>query len=104
MQDKTARFKGTRGALTLVTLAAMAGAAAFAGCEAAGINSASDVKFVGVIPASVKLAPGDTQRFRPIVVTVANDTLSVPAVTWLATGGTVTTDGLYTAGDAAGAS
>src|SRR5437762_13046358 len=102
VQNASVRTGSTPRAPMMLALLVSLAAGAFAGCEPAGINSASDVKFVGGIPASVQLAPGDTQRFRPIVVTVANDTLSVPAVTWVATGGTITTDGLYTAGQTTG--
>jgi hypothetical protein len=51
---------------------------------------------VTVTPSSVTLKPGATQQF------TASDSAGLP-VTWSATGGTITTSGLYTAGATTGA-
>ena len=53
------------------------------------------VTAVTVSPSSVTLQPGKTQQF------AATDQAGLP-VTWSATGGTITTSGLYTAGTTAG--
>ena len=52
---------------------------------------------VSVTPASVSLQPGQTQQFNAAVTGTANT-----AVTWTATGGTISASGLYTAGQSAG--
>ena len=52
---------------------------------------------VSVSPASATLQPGQTQQFTATVTGTSNT-----AVTWTATGGTITAAGLYTAGTAAG--
>ena len=52
---------------------------------------------VGVSPGSVTVQPGATQQFTATVTGAANN-----AVTWTATGGSISTSGLYTAGTAAG--
>src|SRR5581483_6163933 len=50
---------------------------------------------VSVSPSSVTLAPGGTQQFK------ATDSAGL-AVTWLATGGSISSTGLYTAGSTTG--
>ncbi len=52
---------------------------------------------VSVSPTSASLQPGQTRQFTATVTGNANT-----AVTWTATGGTITSAGLYTAGTAAG--
>jgi lysophospholipase L1-like esterase len=52
---------------------------------------------VSVSPTSATLKPGDQQQFTATVTGAANQ-----AVTWTATGGTITPDGLYTAGETPG--
>ena len=52
---------------------------------------------VGISPASVTVQPGATQQFTATVTGAANN-----AVTWTATGGSISTSGLYTAGTTAG--
>ena len=52
---------------------------------------------VSVAPTSVTLQPGQTRQFTATVTGNANT-----AVTWTATGGTITSAGIYTAGTAAG--
>lgn len=53
---------------------------------------------VTISPASVNLAPGQTQQFNKSVTGLANT-----AVTWSATGGSIDSSGLFTAGNSAGA-
>jgi hypothetical protein len=62
------------------------------------IQAAPPAVSVSLSPTSVTLQPGQTRQF---AATVAGSTNT--AVTWTATGGTVTTAGLFTAGAAAGA-
>jgi hypothetical protein len=52
-------------------------------------------------PQSVSVAPGGTQQFSASALWSDGGT-TVPALTWTATGGTITTGGLYTAGSATG--
>ena len=52
-------------------------------------------------PASVTLAPGDTARFS-VAGVWSDGSSAVPAVTYSATGGTISVGGLYTAGATAG--
>jgi len=52
---------------------------------------------VGVSPTSVTVQPAATQQFTATVTGAANN-----AVTWTATGGSISTSGLYTAGTTAG--
>ncbi len=57
---------------------------------------------LSVTPVSVSLTTGQTQQFS-VSATLSNGlTQSNPTVTWSATGGTVSTGGLYTAGASAG--
>jgi hypothetical protein len=57
---------------------------------------------IAIDPASASLAPGGARQFRAVARS-SDGTTSPVAATWSATGGTVTADGLYTAGQAAGA-
>jgi len=52
-------------------------------------------------PAAVSLQPGDTQSFA-VSGMWSNGATTAPQVSYSATGGTITTDGLYTAGGTAG--
>ena len=54
-----------------------------------------------VTPATATVAAGATQQFSAVGRMSDNSTSSV-TVTWSATGGTITTGGLYTAGSTAG--
>ena len=56
---------------------------------------------VEVTPATASVAAGATQQFSAVGRMSDNSTASV-TVTWSATGGTVSTGGLYTAGTTAG--
>jgi hypothetical protein len=56
---------------------------------------------VTLLPSSVTLASGATKQFRVYGRTTAGDSVAVSAV-FTATGGTVTSNGLYTAGSTAG--
>lgn len=70
--------------------------AAFTSGDAVVITTEVPVT-VTVSPATVTLAPGDTQQFTATVTGTTNT-----AVTWSASGGTITSNGLYTAGSATG--
>ena len=56
-------------------------------------NAVPQIPAVSVSPATVSLAPGAAQRFTAVVTGTPNQ-----HVTWSATGGTVASDGTYTAG------
>jgi len=56
---------------------------------------------VVVNPASASVTTGGTKQFS-VSGTLSNGSTTTPAVTWSATGGTVTAAGLYTAGSTAG--
>ena len=64
--------------------------------------SAPTLTAVEVTPASASVATGATQQFSALGRMSDNSTSSV-TVTWSATGGAITTGGLYTAGTTAGA-
>src|SRR6266571_4413473 len=53
---------------------------------------------LAVVPPVVDIAPGETQTFVARSVTAAGDTVPATAVEWHATGGTITPDGVFTAG------
>lgn len=53
---------------------------------------------VAVVPSVVSVAPGGTQGFTAGRVTAAGDTLPGAMVEWRAMGGTITQDGVFTAG------
>lgn len=57
---------------------------------------------VTVTPPSASLSSGQTQQFTASALLSNGTTQNNPSVTWTATGGTVTTGGLYTAGSTAG--
>jgi hypothetical protein len=64
--------------------------------------STPTVTAITVTPASASLTPAQTQQFAASA-TLSNGTTQVnPTVTWSATGGTISTGGLYTAGSTAG--
>jgi hypothetical protein len=56
---------------------------------------------LAVTPAQADIASGSTLKFAA-TATWSDSSRATPAVTWSATGGTITTDGLFTAGPAAG--
>ncbi len=56
---------------------------------------------ISVSPASATLETGATQRFAASGK-LSDGTTTAPAVTWTVTGGTITSEGLYTAGNQAG--
>ena len=58
---------------------------------------------IAVVPPTADLAPNETQQFRAYGVTAAGDTVPAPTVEWHATGGTITPDGVFTAGSDPGA-
>jgi len=53
---------------------------------------------IAVAPQVADLAPGERQQFVARSVTAAGDTMPAATVEWQATGGTITPDGVYTAG------
>ncbi|HKV75128.1 MAG TPA: Ig-like domain-containing protein [Gemmatimonadales bacterium] len=63
--------------------------------------TAATLTQVITLPATVSLGSGNTQQFTVSGV-LSNGSTTTPAVTWSATGGTITTGGLYTAGSTAG--
>jgi len=64
-------------------------------------NGEATVVSVSVSPGSATLAPGGTQRFA-VSGKLSDGTDVLPKVTWTVTGGTISSDGLYTAGSEAG--
>ena len=56
---------------------------------------------ISVSPGSATLATGATQRFA-VSGKLSDGSTTTPAVTWTVTGGTITSDGLYTAGSQSG--
>lgn len=57
---------------------------------------------VAVTPPAVSVAPGESQTFTASGVTNGGDTIPGAPVVWSATGGTITPDGVFTAGTEAG--
>jgi hypothetical protein len=53
---------------------------------------------VAVVPPTVSVAPGEQQSFTAGGVTAAGDTVAQQPVQWSATGGTITPDGVFSAG------
>lgn len=53
---------------------------------------------IAIVPPTVSVAPGGTQSFSAEKVTAAGDTMPGATVQWSATGGTISPDGVYTAG------
>src|SRR2546428_11748 len=53
---------------------------------------------IAVVPSVADLSPGQTQAFTARSVTAAEDTIPGATVEWRASGGTITQDGVYTAG------
>ncbi|HWW55126.1 MAG TPA: hypothetical protein VNY84_15220 [Acidimicrobiales bacterium] len=64
--------------------------------------SAPTLQAVTLTPASVSLAAGATQQYSVAGKMSDGSTTSITGATWTATGGTVSTAGLYTAGQTAG--
>lgn len=59
---------------------------------------ANRVVAVAIVPPAVSVAPGEQQSFTAGDVTAAGDTVPGQSVQWSATGGTITSDGVFTAG------
>jgi hypothetical protein len=57
---------------------------------------------IAVVPPAVSLGPGATQAFSASGVASDGDTIPGAPVVWQATGGTITPDGIYTAGSSGG--
>jgi hypothetical protein len=64
--------------------------------------TAATITAVTVTPSSANLVTGQTQQFRASATLSNGSTQSNPSVTWSATGGTISTAGLYTAGTTTG--
>jgi hypothetical protein len=64
-------------------------------------GTAGTLVSLSVTPGSATLATGGTQRFA-VSGKLSDGTTTVPSVTWTVTGGTITSDGLYTAGSEVG--
>lgn len=66
------------------------------------VTAAPTVTAISVTPPSASLQSGQTQQFSASATLSDGSTQSNPGVTWIATGGTVTSSGLYTAGSTTG--
>jgi len=78
--------------------------AALGACEttrSVSVVTNPTIASVVVVPDSVTLTPGQTRQFFAYGRTTAGDSVPV-SVTWTATGGTITSIGLFTAGSGAG--
>jgi hypothetical protein len=64
-------------------------------------GTAGTLVSLSVTPGSATLATGGTQRFA-VSGKLRDGTITVPSVTWTVTGGTITSDGIYTAGSTGG--
>src|SRR5262249_5911106 len=64
--------------------------------------TAATVSSITITPGSASLSTGGTPQFTASATLRTWSTQSNPAVTWSATGGSVTSGGLYTAGSSAG--
>jgi hypothetical protein len=64
--------------------------------------TATTVTAIVLTPSSTSVAPGGTQQFSVSATLSNGGTQSNPAVTYTATGGSITTGGLYTAGSTTG--
>ncbi|HEV8600373.1 MAG TPA: Ig-like domain-containing protein, partial [Gemmatimonadales bacterium] len=65
------------------------------------VSAAPVLTGISVSPATLSLAPGATQAFTA-TGTYSNGSTGSPSVTWSATGGTISSAGVYTAGSVAG--
>jgi hypothetical protein len=63
--------------------------------------SSADLTSLSISPSTASLAPGATQQFTASG-TWSNGSTLAPVVTWSATGGSITSGGVYTAGTASG--
>jgi acid phosphatase len=81
--------------------AVIVGVAVFAACKSDSPVTQTGVVEVRVAPKSATLSSSQTQAFGASGRTAAGDSVAV-SVTWSATGGTITSSGLYTAGQTAG--
>ncbi len=67
-----------------------------------GGDESATVALVAVAPTSATLGLGTTQRFQATAMDGSGNPLTAVSFGWSATGGSVTADGLFTAGDQAG--
>ncbi|OLB76749.1 MAG: hypothetical protein AUH96_02485 [Nitrospirae bacterium 13_2_20CM_2_61_4] len=84
---------------------ALAAAASCLNCRDTTVTPpppADRVVAIAVVPSVADLGAGETQTFVARNVTAAGDTVLATAVEWHATGGTITPDGVYTAGSDVG--
>jgi len=110
--NPTVTYTATGGTITtggLYTAGVAAGSFRVIAVAAGGAADTSTVSVTSatvtaivVAPASVSLAPGELIQFSTSAVLSNGGTQANPAVTWSATGGTITTGGLYTASGAMG--
>lgn len=80
---------------------ALAASACCLGCRDTSVTPpppSDRVVAIAVAPSAADLGPGETQKFVARSVTAGGDTVPATAVQWHATGGTITPDGVYTAG------
>ena len=85
---------------------AFAAAAGCLSCRDTSVTpppSPDRVVAIAVAPPVADLGPGEAQQFVARSVTAAGDTVPAATVEWQATGGTITPDGVYTAGSDVGA-
>ncbi len=81
-----------------VAVAAAAGCLACRDTSVASSPPLDRVVAIAVIPPVVSVGPGETQAFTAGDVTAGGDTVPGAVVEWHATGGTITSAGVYTAG------
>jgi hypothetical protein len=84
------------------TFRAIATAAGGAADTSAVTISTPTITAITVTPATVSVGTGRTQQFTASATLSNGGTQANPAVTWSATGGTISTGGLYTAGSTTG--
>jgi hypothetical protein len=72
--------------------------------DTSGVTIPASIFITGITlsPASVSLSSGQTRQFAASATLSDGSTLSNPVLTWSATGGTISSSGLYTAGSTSG--
>jgi hypothetical protein len=91
-----------RAGSTAGTFRVIAAAAGVADTSAV-IITAPTVSSINLTPSTVSVTSGQTKQFAVTALLSNGATQNNPAVTWTATGGTISNSGLYTAGGTAGA-
>ena len=110
--NPTVTYSVTGGTITpggLYTAGAAAGSFRVIATAAGGVADTSAITItiptitaIVVTPASTSVGVGQTQQFTAAATLSSGGTQSNPAVTWSATGGTISASGLYTAGSTTG--